>query len=224
MGRLLGVGGGTLKALQEVTNCSIKIDSRNDRNGREKTFRCVKISSRDSNQSQREAGIERCTRAVQILCGEEDMELSEALSRAMAEEEAYAQEEQVSRQKMLETEAVSNVSSKCGDKFSHDAIKEALAKENWDPNEAMNRLFDEYHHAEYKHNLIKPVLNAQKLLDAARSANAARKAKESESCSFPSNLGQKTKDADDCNPSKDVMRIRDVFAQARAKGLKLQSK
>jgi len=224
VGRLLGVGGSTLKALQEVTNCSIKIDSRDDRNGKEKSFRSVRISGRDSNQSQREAAIERCTRTVLIFCGEE-VELSEALSKAMAEEEANAQEEQASKQKMLEDEAVANVANNCGDKFSSAAIRKALEKENWHPDEAMNRLFDEYSQAECNQNLIKPVLNAQRLLEVARAANAARKTKELESCSFPSDSCHRSRESvDACKPSKDVMRIRDVFEQARVKGLKLQNK
>jgi hypothetical protein len=179
---------------------------------------------------QQEVDIEQCVRTVQILClGEEPVELSQALSTAMAEREEREQEkklaeeaEEASRRRAQELEAVSQVSSKCGDMFDKDCISEALAQENWDPNKAMDRLFDEYNQADRELNVITPALNVQKLLEASRAANAARKGKEVEHTNaLPP---RKTEESDAYEPSENVMKIRDVFALALAKGAKLQLK
>jgi len=231
VGNLFGIGGETLKLLQDITNCTIKVDSRNDANGQVKAHRMVKIFGRALDQSERESELNHGARVIQLVCSGEEQDIGAALSRSLSEQEVMEQEkkiaieaEETARRKAYEAEVASYVAARCGDIFSGDMIYAALSKENWDPNQAMNNLFNERCHEDPASTLIRPALNAQKLLEASRAANSARKANKTRMDDSPASATHKTRETDDSKPSKDVMRIRKVFAEALAKGAALQEK
>jgi hypothetical protein len=231
IGNLFGAGGENLRSLQEWSNCSIKVDSRTDTHGQAKLFRLAKICSRESAGPMQVAAMEQCARAVQLLCGGDAVQLSQAVSQAMAEQEAKEEDRKLAEEqekalvkRAQEDEAISRVSAQCGDKFSEPCIREALDQENWDPNKAIDHLFNEYNQAERSSNTIKPAFKMSKLLEASRAANAARKAKEVAQVEEPSTFLDKMKREDTCAPSKDVLRIRNVVALAVAKGEKLKER
>jgi len=230
IGHLFGVGGENLKLLQEFTNCTMKVNHRNDVAGHAQTWRLLKIVGRSPSREQRDAEVARCTRTVQILCGEQEVEIGQAIGIMLAEEEAQEEQRQLAKlaeealkEKAHELEAVSYVAAKCGDKFNRDKIRAALVEENWDPDLAMDRLFGEYQQADRIEKVKSHAMDVQGLLEASRAANAARKAKMVETSNLPGEPAHKSKESYE-SVSKHVMSIRNVVAQAIAKGKALQQK
>jgi hypothetical protein len=225
IGRLFGVGGKTLKMLQEVSNCSIRVESKEDRSGEVKQARSVKIISRAPCQGDRDDGAETCAHAVKILCAEEDLQVETAFSKALEEQEVRMQCKQIdeeaeciARKKRQQAEVVSYVYKTCGDAFDEESICKALDKENWDPNEAMNRLYNDRCQEERKSSAY------DKLLEASRVANAARRMNEQESTCSPVLPSPHSEPADAPKPSKNAMLIHDAVAKAVAKGVALKEK
>jgi len=168
---------------------------------------------------------------VQILCGEEEVDVGQAIAAMLAEDEAEEEQRKLSeqvevelRKKAQELEAISYVAAKCGDKFSKERIREALAEENWDPDLAMDRLFGEYQQADRNDTVKSSSINVQRLLEASRAANATRKAKVVESSDLPYHSPHENKESNEQEPSKHVLSIRNAVAQALAKGEALQQK
>lgn len=227
IGRLFGVGGKTLKALQEVSNCSIRVEGKEDRNGEVKQTRSVKIVSRASSQGDREDGAKTCAQAAEILCAEDDMQVETAFSKALEQQEARTlrrhldkEAELTARKEMHEAEMCSYVHKSCGDSFDEESIRNALDKENWDPDEAINRLYNERSEKEWKSSSF----NVDRLLKASRVANEARRLKEIDSSSLREYPSHEAETTDAPKLSKNVMRIHDAIAKAVAKGAALKEK
>jgi hypothetical protein len=231
IGHLFGARGENLKLLQEFTNCTMKVNHRNDVAGHAQTWRLLKIVGRSPSREQRDAEVARCTRTVQILCGDQEVEIGQAIGMMLAEQEAQEEQrklaeqaEEASKEKAKELEVVSYVAAKCGDKFNRDNIREALAEENWDSDLAMDRLFGEYQQADRNDTVKSSSINVQRLLEASRAANATRKAKVVESSDLPYHSPHENKESNEQEPSKHVLSIRNAVAQALAKGEALQQK
>jgi len=219
IGCLLGARGEALKSLKEVTTCNIHIDDRYDEHGTERAMRTASISAREGNEAARESAVDLCARTLRII-GEEKMEIAVALSRAMMEvdaenekgREAEAQEK-ASQIKEKEDELVCRVAASVGDLFSTVAIRDALEKENWCADLACDRLFNGH----VVDEPVKPALNMQKLLAAARAATAERTMKEGTDVRSSVKVVHKATATICDEPSKNVMMIRDVFTKFRAK-------
>jgi len=228
VGSLLGSGGSTLKNLKDVTNCIICLDDRYDAQGTEKASRMLSISARDGSAAARESAVELCARTVHIIC-EEKVGVDDAMSRAMMEldtkEEQKKQveaDELAAQKKMRDDEVVSVVKASVGDRFDEDAIRQALDKEDWGADQAIDRLYNENVTPEAEP--VKPLLNMQQMLAASREANATRKMtemqfslKESQEFSSPVSVPHKVKDLSFDAPSSGTKKIQDVFAKMRAK-------
>lgn len=217
IGRLLRSKGEILRNLKEVTTCNVRIDDRYDEHGEEKAMRTASISSREGDQMARQAAVQLCKRTLQILC-EEGVEVDVATSKALAEADEQQEErrqveglEKAAQARAQEEELVSSVVASVGDLFSRDTIREALVKENWCVNRASDRLFNE--RCDAIDEPVKPVLNMQKLLAAAREAKAKARGGNDGSSAIDA---QKSHDQTVEQPSKNVMMIRDVFAKFRA--------
>jgi len=220
IGLLFGKGGARLKQLEQETSCKINVDRRMADDDRETSAaRSVRIRSTCSKHVEREALRARCARAIQILCDRESQaspSLSEALSQVDAEMAAEAVLLQETEELRHQDQMVGRVMIAVGDTFTKSAIRGALAETNWSPDLAQDLLFQMAQRP-------KPALKAQKLLEASRAANAARKASLS-STILPTDASSDNEDVSSSAStdapreegpapvSKRVQAIRDVFA------------
>lgn len=131
-------------------------------------------------------------------------------------------DERAAQKKVQDDAVVSIVAASVGDLFAEDAIRQALDKEDWGADQAIDRLFNEQVAPEAEP--VKPMLNMQKMLAASREANAARNMKEiqfplkdSREFSSPVSVPHKVKDLSFDEPSAGTKKIQDVFAKMRAK-------
>jgi len=188
----------------------------------------LSISAREGSAAARESAVELCARTVQIIC-EEQVGVADAMSRAMMEldtnEEQKKQveaDERAAQKKVQDDAVVSIVAASVGDLFDEDAIRQALDKEDWGADQAIDRLFNEQ--VAPAAEPVKPMLNMQKMLAASREANAARNMKEiqfplkdSREFSSPMSVLHKVKDISFDEVSENRQKIRDVFAKMNAK-------
>lgn len=222
IGFLFGRNGGTLKQLQEEADCKVHVDDKTDCcYGQSKRFRMVRI------HSTKETSLELVSRTLQCFCQPQNLQsqklLKDALATVRAEMKAEAREKTETESRAFEDQVFRQVVVVVGDSFSEAAIQDALSEENWDPDRAMDRLFQEKDGVASR--LPKPVMNVQKLLEACRAANALRKTKESKSasCVAPCSDDEASSSAStdvprDESPSPvpvHVQAIRNVFANSR---------
>jgi len=151
---LMGKGGKTVQHLQEETKCKLQLDDQFDCDGCMKTSRLVKIRSAASSTSEREAALELCAYAVEVLCAEDNAQSQWRLEEVLANgknqlrerELAMALLEQQERAEQVEAReqgAVRQLARIVGDLFSEAAIRDALSKEQWSVDLAEERLFQE---------------------------------------------------------------------------------
>lgn len=199
-----------MKNLKEITGCTIRIDDRYDGDGAEKAMRTASISAREGTQEARDKAIAICARTLQLI-SEDSGNVADAVSKAMmeadeADEEKREREEQEKAKQEREQEdaLVRMLALSVGDKFTEEAMRDALKKENWIVDRAADRLFN---HRAAADEPVKPALNKQKLLAAIR------KKKECEVAA----ASPKVTDRMANKPCKKVQMVRDVFAQYHAK-------
>jgi len=211
IGFLLGKNGGTLKQLQEEADCKIHVDDKTDCYGQSKSVRTVRI------RSTKETSLVLVSRTLQCFCQPQNLQsqklLKDALAEVRAEMKAEEQEKTETQSRTFEDQVFRQVVAVVGDSFSEAAIRDALRTEDWDPDRAMDRLYNA------------PTMNVQKLLEASRAANASRKIKESKSaacvdtCSDDETRSSASTDVPrDESPSPvpvHVQAIRNVFANIR---------
>jgi len=211
IGFLLGKNGGTLKQLQEEADCKLHVDDKTDCYGQSKSVRMIRI------RSAKETSLVLVSRTLQCFCQPQNLQsqmlLKDALATVRAEMKAEEREKTQTESRAFEDQVFRQVVVVVGDSFSEAAIQDALSKESWDPDRAMDRLFNA------------PAMNVQKLLEASRAANALRKTKESKSascvdpCSDDEASSSASTDAPrDESPSPvpvHVQAIRNVFANIR---------
>lgn len=218
-GLLFGRRGETIQQLQQEANCKISVDRRAHAQGEVHPVRSVSIRSTCPKPAEREMLLARCARIVQLLCDGEaygQCSLSDAITRVDAEMATEAAVLRESEELMYQEQMVRQVTIAVGDSFSEATIREALAEEHWSPDHAQERLFQMAQRP-------KPALDVQKLLEASRAANKARKA-------MPTSALNPSSDDDDASSSasteapqdhnsapvsKHVQAIRDVFASIR---------
>jgi hypothetical protein len=150
VGSLLGNRGKRVQWLQEETKCRIQVDNQSDNDGNVKTARMVKIRSSSTSPPEREIALELCAYVMETLCVEQDSSLEQVLingrNQLRVREEAMLLEEQKQREAQVAEEnqgAVRQLMRRVGDLFSESAIREALTKEEWDLDQAEERLFQE---------------------------------------------------------------------------------
>lgn len=216
---LLGSKGEILRNLKEVTTCNVRIDSRYDEHGEERAMRTASITSREGDKIAREAAVQLCRRTLEIVC-EEGLEVDVAASKALAEAEETNEEqrqveelEKAAQIRAQEEELISSLAASVGDLFSRDAIREALMKETWCVDRASDRLFNDRRNT--IDEPVKPVLNMQKLLAAAKAAKVGKARGGNDTLSATD--VQKKQDSTGEQPSRNVMMIRDVFTKLRAR-------
>lgn len=152
-------------------------DDRYDEDGEEREMRTARITSREGDKMARQAAMHLCARTLKIIC-DEGLEIDAAFSKALAEAEEKQEEqkqaealEKAAQIAVQEEEMVSSVAACVGDLFGRDSIREALVNENWSVDRASDRLFNERCNSE---DTVKPMLNMQRLLAAAREAKAKK--------------------------------------------------
>jgi len=222
IGLLFGKRGDRLHQLQEETSCNIHVDRKNNAKNGEGVACSVRIRSTCPKRIEREASLARCARIIEILCDSEphvSCPLSNALSKVDLEVAAEAAVLREAEDVKYQEQMVGQVKIAVGNSFTDASIREALAEKNWNPDIAQDHLFQMAQRP-------KPALNMQKILEASRAANAARKAK------LASTLppAEQSSDGDDVSSSastsvpreespvpvpKHIQAIRDVFASIR---------
>lgn len=217
IGLLFGKRGERLQQLQQETSCKIRVEARTNANYESAGCRSVHIRSTHPKPLEREASVARCARAIQILCASDlhaKCSLSDALSQVDEEVAAEAAVLREAEELRYQEQMVGQVMIAVGDSFTKTAIRKALVEANWSPDHAQDLLFQRAQHP-------KPALDMQKLLEASRAANAARKASlpagpcsDSEDASSSAST-HAPREESPAPASKHVQAIRDVFANIR---------
>lgn len=115
-----------------------------------------------------------------------------------------------------QSQCVRQVIVAVGDSFTETAIRDALEKEDWEPDRAQERLFQNQSASE----IPKAAMNIPKLLEASRAANAMRNAEKLKTTCDDDDAGSSAstdvpQEVHTESVSKDVQMIRDVFANLR---------
>lgn len=222
IGLLFGERGATLHQLQEETGCKIHVDRRSVANDGTNTGCSVRIRNTCPKHIEREASLARCARIIEMLCDSEPQAanpLSSAVSKVDLEVSAKAEVLRKAEESRYQEQMVGQVKIAVGDLFTEDSIREALAEVDWNPDSAQDHLFQ-------MAQCPKPALNFQKLQEASRAGNAARKA--NSASTLPP--AEQSSDGEDVSSSastnatredgpapvpKHIQSIRDVFASIR---------
>jgi hypothetical protein len=173
---------------------------------------------------------------VEALCQEQGSRLSleDVIGAIQAESEIEEQRKAQTRMKAQQDEAIQQVMVAVGDCFSEIAIREALIRTDWEPDQAQELLFQERHAVEVR---VQPVINGKSLLDFCRVKNAIRKQQQSEHCDYTasesddleerhasSKASTVESESDSLQPSNEVKMIQDVFLEIQRKCLDLEQK
>jgi hypothetical protein len=160
--------------------------------------------------------------------------LEDVIGAIQAEQQVVEQQNIKSKIEAQQNQAFQQVKIAAGDCFTDFEIREALAKTDWDPEQAQERLFQEKHAVDVR---SQPAINVKSLLDVCRARNAARKLQEADN--YDSNAsesddlagacatsGASTASSEEvvCKPSNNIKMIQEVFEEIRRKNYDSEQK
>jgi hypothetical protein len=238
IGALIGRKGQCIKELERETNCKIHVDAIG------KNTRLLRIRSQAVKHAERESAVEYCSRVVQYMCEHSETRLKMVLAQVHAEIKALDQEKDQAKIQTQQNQTAQQLSMLVGDLFNEAAIREALFEENWDLDRAQDRLFqpDQDAPAEYAaqdrpiphmHDpaacvVQTPTIDARMLLEACRARKFPERPQKAETFdgAFDDDQDASTaaSESETNKVSPGVQAIRDVFAEARRKGIELEQK